>query len=609
MLGTSLICDFAGRPSRGENDPSLGMETNSFPGVNRHMVWQDRYSQLSYTSNGYYPVFGCENDDVLIHMEGRVYNIQDSRLAEELLQLAQRLFHDTNNVASLLARWLLGADGDFLMVMINKADCKMVLFNDVFGRLPTYFHLQDELLIVSRSLGFITAVLGTATFDRMALAQYLLLGFPLGKKTWFTGIQYLEPASLITISQADSSIKVTKLHEFNLDGEEHSRRSPAEHAHNLATLFREACQRRAGEAGKIVVSLSGGLDSRAVAAGLRGEGIPFTTASFLDHHRSNAADIEAASRVAQLLGVEWQLFPLPPPRGIDVVRLLVIKRGANNLRMSFILTFFHQLQERFGPEMTYFTGDGGGDVLGDSWPYRRVDTQDTLVDYLIERYQVWSLDEVAALTQLSGKDIKATIGAHLDSYPETATDRKYKHFFCLEVATKMYHEGEDRNRYFFWSISPFYSLDFFNYALNCPDRDKKEYRLYREFLGKLHPSLCSIDYANWQTPVTSIKFRWLYRIKCLTRARPNLVRSLRKLFKRYDLVEPASNILECLRDQRSTCNPIGHYLDSRVLSRVLERPQDYDKIQLWTLFTLTSTISEFTCPRPIGEEFLDRDFV
>jgi hypothetical protein len=64
----------------------------------------------------------------------------------------------------------------------------------------------------------------------MALAQYLLLGFPLGKRSWFTGIEYLEPASLVFISPADASIKVTRLHEFNLEGEEHSNRSSKENA-------------------------------------------------------------------------------------------------------------------------------------------------------------------------------------------------------------------------------------------------------------------------------------------------------------------------------------------------------------------------------------------
>ncbi|MBU4449076.1 MAG: hypothetical protein KKD99_10855, partial [Proteobacteria bacterium] len=312
---------------------------------------------------------------------------------------------------------------------------------------------------------------------------------------------------------------------------------------------------------------------------------------------------------AEALGVEWQLFHPRPPQGKDLVQLLDLKSGANNLRMSFILPFFHQLMEKFGPRITYFTGDGGGDALGVSCPYRRVSTPKALLDYAIERYQIWPLDEVAALTRLAGQDIKAELAEHLASYPETAPDRKYKHFFCLEVATKMYHEGEDRNRHFFWSVTPFYSFEFFHYAMNCPDRDKQGYRLYREFLAQLHPAVGGIDYADWQAPLSSLKFSLLYQVKNLTRRRPNLIARLRRLLGRYDMVGPGSNILGCLRDQSLACAPLNQYFDPRSLARVLARPQDYDKNQLWSLLTLTSTLAYYTCPRPLGDDFLDRDFV
>jgi asparagine synthase (glutamine-hydrolysing) len=609
LLGTFLICDVKRGLNNRDTGLPLGVEGACPPGCSRRLVWQDQHSHLSCTTREHYPVFSWETADLLVHLEGRIYNVDEVRLATELLSLSPRLFQEQTGQTSVLTRWLLEVEGDFLLILVNKADGRIAVINDVFGHLPTYYHLQDDLLILSRDLRAITQALGKATFDRMALAQYLLLGFPLGKRSWFGGIEYLEPASLISISPGDASIKVTKLHEFNLEGEEHRNRSATENASNLAGLFRQACRQRAGGAGENVVSLSGGLDSRAVAAGLRREGIPFTAATFLDSQPTNAADVLVASRVATALGVEWQLFHPSPPQGKDLVQLLDLKSGANNLRMSFILPFFHQLMENFGPGITYFTGDGGGDALGVSSPYRRISSPQALLDYVIERYQVWPLDQVAALTRLPGQDIKAELAEHLASYPETAPARQYKHFFCLEVATKMYHEGEDRNRHFFWSVTPFYSLEFFHYAMNCPDRDKEGYRLYREFLAQLNPAVAGIDYADWQAPLSSLKFSLLYQAKNLTRRRPNLIRRLRGLLGRYDMVGPGSNILGCLRDQSLADDPISHYLDPRFLARVLAKPQGYDKNQLWTLLTLTSTLAYYTCPRPLGDDFLDRDFV
>jgi asparagine synthase (glutamine-hydrolysing) len=609
LLGTHLICDFTSRLTTGESDFSQEMQGNCLSPLSRRLIWQDRYSRLSCVSYEHYPVFGCEDGDFLVHLEGRLYNADDSRMRDELLGISRLIFSQETQPTSRLCRWLLDVDGDFLLVLVNKADGRMAVLNDVFARLPAYFHHRDNLLILSRNLRFISTTLGEATFDRMTLAEYLLLGFPLREKTWFNGIKQLGPASMIIISPQDASIKVRKLHKFNLEEEEHGHRSPAENAHNLVGLFQAACRRRASGAGKNVVSLSGGLDSRAVTAGLWRERLPLAAASFLDCRQTNAGDFEAAARVSRLLGVEWRGFKLPPPQGRDLRQLLTMKNGLNNLRMGFILRFFHQVRESFGPGLTFFTGDGGGDTLGVSCPYRQVDSLEALVAYLIEKYQVFPLKEVAAFTGVDVRDLKGEIATLLISYPERSLERKYKHFYALDDMTQMYNEGEDRNRHFFWSATPFYSFDFFNYAFNCPDRDKKEYRLYREFLQQLHPSLGGIDYANWQAPITSIRFKGLYRLKCLTRARPHLIRRLRRLFKRFDMVEPASNIWECLRRQSATCDTLGRYLDSQTLARVLARTRDYDKLQVWTLFTLTSTIAYFTCPPALGDDFLDRDFV
>jgi asparagine synthase (glutamine-hydrolysing) len=609
LLGTFLICDVKQGLNLSDTGLPPGLEADCPPGFSRRLVWQNRDSHLSCTTSEHYPVFSWETEDLLVHLEGRIYHPDAPQLTTQLSDLSHLLFTQKIDPRPRLARWLLRTDGDFLLIMVHKADGGIAVINDVFGRLPTYIHLRDGCLIIARDLRRITQALGAADFDRMALAQYLLLGFTLGKRSWFAGIEYLEPASLVCISPANASIKVTKLYEFNLEGEEHHDQSPPENARNLAFQFREACRLRGAGNGTRVVSLSGGLDSRAVAAGFRREEIPFTAATFLNSQATNAADVRVGSRVAETLGVDWQLFHLRPPQGKDLVQLLDLKSGSNNLRMSFILPFFHQLLEKFGPGITYFTGDGGGDALGVSCPYRRISTPQALLEYVIERYQIWPLDQVAALTRLAGQDIRAELGEHLASYPETASDRKYKHFFCLEVATKMYHEGEDRNRHFFWSVTPFYSFEFFHYALNCPDQDKQGYRLYREFLAQLHPAMGGIDYADWQAPLSSLKFSLLYHAKNLTRRRPGLIRRFRRLLGRYDMVKPPSNILGCLRDQSLSCTPLEQYVDPRSLDRVLARPQDYDQNQLWSLLTLTSTLAYYTCPRPLGDDFLDRDFV
>lgn len=355
--------------------------------------------------------------------------------------------------------------------------------------------------------------------------------------------------------------------------------------------------------------MSGGLDSRAVAAGLWRERIPFATASFLDSQRANANDFHTAKEVAVSLGAQWYGCHIPPPQGKNILELLGIKSGLNNLRMSFILPFFQNIVSEFGSNIIYFTGDGGGDVLGDSTPYRKTNSLGSMVDYLIDRYQVFSMDDVAALTGVDRCDIRSAVAEYTDSYPEQSFDRKYQHFFCLEAAINMYNEGEDRNRHYFWSVSPFYSLEFFIYAMNCPNSIKKRYKLYNDFISSINKNVCNIEYANWNAPVNSRKFRMYYGMKNITRSMPGIVRSIRKVTGQYEQFKFDSNILRCIKEQVEKCDGLSDYLYPQVVRKILKNASSYDKIQLWTLFTLTSVLESHYGSRTISSNFMEHEFV
>jgi hypothetical protein len=172
----------------------------------------------------------------------------------------------------------------------------------------------------------------------------------------------------------------------------------------------------------------------------------------------------------------------------------------------------------------------------------------------------------------------------------------------------MYHQGEDRNRHDFWSATPFYANEFFTYAMNCPDSSKKGCRLYRDFLSELHPDLCEVRYANWNASILSTNFKLLYGIKNLTRAWPGAIRGLRRITGRYDTLQPDSNVLGCLKDQTEKCPDLGDFLDLKVLLRLLQNSRACDRIQWWTLFTLTSVIDDWTNPRPVLANYLDSEF-
>src|SRR5690606_36723908 len=97
-----------------------------------------------------------------------------------------------------LKNWLLSADGDFIIVIIDTQNNYLYLFNDIFGRLPLYFQSGETGVSISRYLGFIANLDSEHEFDKAALSQYFVFGYMLGRRTLFKKINHLRPASFLT---------------------------------------------------------------------------------------------------------------------------------------------------------------------------------------------------------------------------------------------------------------------------------------------------------------------------------------------------------------------------------------------------------------------------
>jgi len=199
-------------------------------------------------------------------------------------------------------------DGDFLLLVIDDADGTMWAVNDAFGRLPTYRATIDGTTVVTRELKVVRE-LGRALGDELepdpiALGQLLLLGYPLGTRTLYAGVERLPPGSLFEVG-AES---VTSTHEFEFDVHANGNRSVKANARRLRDQFVEACENRASVSEETLISLSGGLDSRAAIAGYTRVDGTLTAATSMRADGANTAEVNVARQVANALDVPWESY-------------------------------------------------------------------------------------------------------------------------------------------------------------------------------------------------------------------------------------------------------------------------------------------------------------
>ena len=98
---------------------------------------------------------------------------------------------------------LAGIDGEFIAVFLDERSTVTTVITDALGRLPIYIGTHEEGVCLSRGLE-VAADAGTPDreYDRLAIAQRLCFGYPLGTRTALENVRKPRPAAWIAFRPA-----------------------------------------------------------------------------------------------------------------------------------------------------------------------------------------------------------------------------------------------------------------------------------------------------------------------------------------------------------------------------------------------------------------------
>jgi len=554
---------------------------------------------LGYTCYPGYPIEVHRHGERILLIEGDIHDRPLSTAVSELTEITGALL-DGDEDTSILYRWIHGVDGEFVITAIDPRTGRFLVFNDCLGRLPLYRFESEEMLVVSREIRFIGELAGWPAIDRGALAQTLLICFPLEEKTLYEGIRHIPPASIlggevsVPGAPASTRLRLDRTEPRNLGTGISEGHDTGELSEELARLFREAVTRRASGDGTNILSLSGGLDSRAVLAGLLATGSQFKSATYLDHCATASDDSRVSGILASALDLDWTLMRLSRPTGSDALKLLRMKSGANYLGMSYSLRYFSSIISEFSDNIVFFAGEGGDQVLPDISPARNFTSLRSLALFLIGENRIMDLGTVSKITSMEEEEILSYVIAALESYPEEDLRLKYVHFLIFGRCLKWLSEGEDRNRCYFRTASPLLSSGFFDLAISCPWKSKSRYSLYRRFLGRLSEAASNIEISGWRSPPASaladiyLLGKDIYR-RLPLRARTAVRKRLKKNFTSIGAYSADSPTHRCLMEQLDRCSALAEYLS---VDEARENAGRLNKMGFDHLLTVTSAIEE-----------------
>lgn len=435
-----------------------------------------------------YPFRSFEIGELIVLLEGFIYDLDQETIESHLSDILQK----TEGAEEKLANWIAQRDGEFILMVFYSDQNKVLIFNDLFGRLPMYYQIGSDTFIVSREISVLLDTLQPKA-DQLSVASNLLLGFAVGNRTVHEGVFTLPGHSSLTINLQQRSV----CHKTHSDPRELFKRKDAEISpKQLKEELSSALKRRIDVCGPCGLALSGGLDSRIIAGLLQEAGVKIPMFTYTRSKAANDADVRSARQVADRLNVAGlhEILDLSQVEQKQVDDLDRIKRGQNFLEMAYILPFLDLFRKR---GLCQITGDGGDKTLESIYPLRKLSSEKELLNYILKKHAKLPLAEVSEITGIEARVILKHLSSIINTYQTLSFDERYACFILKERGMNWLFEGEDRNRYYSWSTTPFYAPAFVKLSLAVPVIEKQYGRLFTSILSLLPGQTENILNPNW----------------------------------------------------------------------------------------------------------------
>ena len=198
-------------------------------------------------------------------------------------------------------------DGEFAVLVIDPRRRRMLAATDIAGNYPVYWRADAAGLIVATDLAAaLAASPEPGRLSLKAVADYLTCGMVLGDKTLARDVHVLQAGERLSYDLDRGHLQVYRYCDPATLFEPKGSNKP-EYLEAVVASFGRAVSRALGSNGQVGLSLSGGLDSRAIlsAAGARASGLGTYTVGV-----PGCADEVIGGRLARIAGTRHTFFPL-----------------------------------------------------------------------------------------------------------------------------------------------------------------------------------------------------------------------------------------------------------------------------------------------------------
>jgi len=383
--------------------------------------------------------------------------------------------------------------GVFSLLLFDAAGHRLTLLTDHFGSRPLYVFEEGPRLFFGSEKKLVLAQLDRAAeLDPLGMLQVVAHNHNLGTRTFVAGLRSLPGHMALTADVQGVTIRRTGYLGFPEPTGLGFDAAADIWAGNLHQSVRRCLEGK----DRVVLQLSGGLDSRAIAAAVPRDRRPFVS---LTRVTGNRLEVATARALATRLGLTHHVTEAPAEAGALIPAIVWRTEGT--------LAHVHcRSIENHG-----FLAGIADHLMGGQ--FGGISSGGQLAPYMAEpadaatfRGRVFAHYAIprAALARVFTEDflarhhpgLEAEFRASFDGVEEATNVNTYQVWDQIERQTNMIMRAGLVNRHLLEGVYPLLDLDYFAFARAMPERWRSGQLVYRAAIWRAGPEIRAVPSAN-----------------------------------------------------------------------------------------------------------------
>ncbi|HOW42777.1 MAG TPA: asparagine synthase-related protein [Candidatus Omnitrophota bacterium] len=473
-------------------------------------IYINKKTELSFygnSSNFKARTFKTHEQVLHIILHGKIFNFT----SDALISYRSDGMDDLEKIRDLYEKHKentgLFLDGEFNVVIYDEFLGRLTILNDRFGFKNLYFYEDENLFIFGPTIASLLVYAHTnKRIDISSVSDFFHYGYLLSNKTLFKEIKMLRGGSVLIIDSDNPG--VTKQYWDFHSVDKNSSGTLQSCAEKTFSLLSAAVKKRVEGNSRIIVQISGGLDSRMIAALVRAAGREFAAVTF---GARKCREVLLAREVVVKLRCDSHLIKEIRPQGFVGSIMETLKNTECQCESLGLSGPYSTMKEtlannQFDLLLGGFCGDLilGGSFLRRDGVINSNENLDQVAQYLFNLMEGPELApfQASIFTEVMQENFTRYRLSNIKNELKIISDKVDSYGDLLDwfiITNKIFHfinYAQRNNTIHVKEFYPFFDYEFFDFVYSLPLSMRKKHRIYKEIYKMQFPELAEIPWLK-----------------------------------------------------------------------------------------------------------------